>query len=320
MTSGRFRERGSHREGSGVGTPQCVWLCGMRRSGNHAFVRWLQANLGRPTAHINNVLVHRRTRWMPGSREIRYIIDRANGEPLDQAQVTWSTRQFVDESVIGGTGVYFADRDGRPHRSSYLFAEDDRSIGSDEVGVRAAQRLDTELATWIEAHGTENVATLYSVEDHYVTAPPLPRAHESAPLGVVLVRDPANWLASRIRIGMPCGPEVIDSYCAMVDIATNDPQIVGVNYLEWARSPSYRSAIGRTLGLSGRAERPVEGVPSFAGGSSFDGQTFDGEAHRMAIEARYLDASVADDVAAVLRDDDRLLAIASHMHSLPDLR
>lgn len=293
-------------------TPSCIWLSGMRRSGNHAFVHWIRTNLGRPTAHVNNVFVTRRTRWVPTEQEISYIADRARGVPLDPSQVTWSARSFEEETHLGGTGVYFTRSGGELERAVYLFDDTARSMEVDEACAVGTRRLKAELEAWSQTNRGIELTTIYSVEDRLL-APPLLLHSPEAPRCIVIVRDPANWLASRLRLAMPCGQEIVDAYCEMADAAIHRPEIVGVNYLAWARSSEYRLILGHLLGLQQRAHMPIMSVPSFAGGSSFDGLTLDGKADRMAVEFRHLNVDVADRVTRIMRDDDRLKVIEQQL-------
>lgn len=277
-----------------------IWLFGMRRSGNHALVEWIRRNANCPTAHVNNVFFDERTTWVPNLREVRYIADRSSGRPLDQSAVVWGMRSFSTHRTLGGTGVYFSDAGGSLERSRYLFEDADTDLDPGSAATIAAGRLTHEISQWSSDHAAERTLTIYSVEDRLLDGPALTLLLNGDAKRVILVRDPANWLASRVRLRMSTDNDTIDAYLTLVRAAFEEQVTVGVNYLAWAHSEPYRAALGEALGLTDTARLPLMAVPEFAGGSSFDARAFDGRATEMQVDSRHLHPDVSAQVKGLM--------------------
>jgi len=122
---------------------------------------------------------------------------------------------------------------------------------------------------------------------------------------VLLLRDPLNWLASRVRQPgreNPWGDVPLWNTFAKRwrDAAAHEIQVL---YPEWFRSPQYREHLARRLGV-GAGGRGLDHVPAFGGGSSFDGMEFDGRGRAMNILGRWRDLLGRPEFAELLQSAD----------------
>ncbi len=134
---------------------------------------------------------------------------------------------------------------------------------------------------------------------------------------VLVLRDPFNLLASRLRwakkpgvaaqltdplVGRTIWLEYAREFLGQTAVL---PSAVHVNYNRWVAEPEYRGHVGRLLRLP-RPERPMESVPFFGGGSSFDGRRFDGRAGEMQLFERW----------RPFADDPQFLRLVDHAELL----
>jgi hypothetical protein len=115
---------------------------------------------------------------------------------------------------------------------------------------------------------------------------------------VLLLRDPYNLFASRIRRGSahkgkaayahppsPIFRQMIEMWKtharAFLGESTARPD-VPVYYNRWFESAQYRSQIANRLGIQ-NTDTGLDAVPMYGGGSSFDGQGFDARGREMAV-------------------------------------
>lgn len=225
-----------------------VRVVGMSRSGNHAILYWIIAQAEGRLAFLNCV--------------------EPKANPFATARPLWA---------------------GRPAIASY--PEFDRSR-------EAAGRLSSKR--WL----------IYNYEDAFLgkVASPVFEARRERWVGrsesrrdVLIIRDPFNLFASRRKAGFYRGSDRAPP--GMVSEATalriwkqharealglrshlDDPLVI--RYNAWASDRDYRRTIAERLGLPFDDE-PSRRVPPTAGGSSFDGTSACGAAHRMAVAARW---------------------------------
>lgn len=112
-------------------------------------------------------------------------------------------------------------------------------------------------------------------------------------LDVIILRDPYNLFASRRRLGF----HVVSDH-AMVRIwrqharaflgeIRNAPRpTVAISYNAWVRDRGYRRRLADVMGLRFTDDRFAR-IARCAGGSSFDGYRFDGDARRMGVFDRW---------------------------------
>ena len=112
-------------------------------------------------------------------------------------------------------------------------------------------------------------------------------------LDVLVLRDPFNLLASRLRALNFCEPVSVArriwkqharQFAGRPRRLRHGPVLI--NYNRWVAEMDYRRELAEQLGLP-FTDEGVQDVAACAGGSSFDGLTFDGEARRMKVLERW---------------------------------
>jgi hypothetical protein len=120
---------------------------------------------------------------------------------------------------------------------------------------------------------------LYSLEDVLPSDAGYSRlaAQRTEPV-VIIVRDPANWIASTLQHPKMArrAEKKVKAYVRMlIWIAEHEPtgDCVVIRFDRFVTSREYRDGLAAALGLGARdhAESALDRVPEFGGGSSFDG-------------------------------------------------
>lgn len=134
---------------------------------------------------------------------------------------------------------------------------------------------------------------------------PWSRGRSREVIEIAVLRDPANLFASRIQLSRSARFErdprrrsqwwddravaTYLGYCAEWEgrarALTRNRLLISFN--RWTRDPDYRTRIGQQIGLHGNPAEPYASVLPAAGGSSFDGTSFDGSAEKMRIHDRW---------------------------------
>lgn len=185
----------------------------------------------------------------------------------------------------------------------------------EDLPVWLRQQLLPEGGTWWaflrEQWALRRHTLLVSLEDHDLHIRPfrrLPKAHRH----VLIVRDPYNLFASRIRkaatLDNPAYPR--EAGAALERVVTRWKQHAreylgltntlapkeGVYFNAWFADPAYRRALSQRLGLD-FSDEGFTAVSGTGGGSSFDGTAYDADNRRMNVLDR----------ASQLTDDERRL-------------
>ncbi|MCB1065390.1 MAG: hypothetical protein KDN20_21045 [Verrucomicrobiae bacterium] len=160
---------------------------------------------------------------------------------------------------------------------------------------------------------------LYAMEDrrlqflrdyHFPYPPGCRRANRV--VDVLLLRDPYNTIASRLKIGRDRGDNGFfrDMFLRRKDGTAFFPQLwknyareylgelnclrnekIGIRHDRWTGDAAYRDEIGRRLGVGAaaraRAEATVGQVPGWGFGSSFDATRYHGKAQEMDLMNRW---------------------------------
>jgi hypothetical protein len=111
-------------------------------------------------------------------------------------------------------------------------------------------------------------------------------------IDLLVVRDPYNLFASRLRLNRYLPPDVATAIWKQhAREALGETQILPqerlvVLYNQWTRDPGYRREIARHLDIR-FSDEIAQRVRDCAGGSSFDGLAFDGQASEMATGERW---------------------------------
>ena len=112
---------------------------------------------------------------------------------------------------------------------------------------------------------------------------------------VILMRDPYNWIASRLKgfqgihpkekykvTDDPIGMWKIHAQCCI----NNTEGYIPILYNQWFTSQQYRIELSQRLGLE-HTDKGLEYVPSSGGGSSFDGRNYHMSAQQMNVIDRW---------------------------------
>ena len=133
---------------------------------------------------------------------------------------------------------------------------------------------------------------------------------------LVILRDPFNLFASRLRMGCALSPGVAPrmwkqhARAARVGGVSLRPERKVVLYNRWISDWTYRSDLAEYLGLA-FTDDGFHSVSACGGGSSFDGTSFDGQAGAMHTDQRWRDY-VADRRYLDLFDDE-LIGISEEL-------
>lgn len=122
------------------------------------------------------------------------------------------------------------------------------------------------------------------------------RGESSKVINVIIMRDPFNHLASRIKMKTwSLKVSLEDWFKLYIDLSKEylritkylqDP-FVPINYNLWVESSKYRFETGKRLGLVGGFGERFQYVPHAGNGSSFDGMKFQHKAEQMKVLDRW---------------------------------
>jgi hypothetical protein len=171
---------------------------------------------------------------------------------------------------------------------------------------------------------------MVSLEDHPLTVSPFVHPERLDPVNVLILRDPRNVFASRIRM-----VKRLDVACFKTDEASirhfvelwksHAREFVGatsllqrkvcVYYNAWCANEDYRRSVSRQLRLT-FTDAGFNQVSDEGGGSSFDGLEYDGKGSQMNVLNRHaqLDAEEARILERVLEDEE-VAALAARVES-----
>jgi len=103
---------------------------------------------------------------------------------------------------------------------------------------------------------------------------------------IVILRDPFNLVASRLYTDyLKMGTKMRTRWKSHVKKALTDERIIDINYNEWFKDVNYRRQLADRLGLS-FTDAGLNRIPKI-GGSSFDGNRYDGKAQQMDVMNRW---------------------------------
>lgn len=145
---------------------------------------------------------------------------------------------------------------------------------------------------------------IYSHEDYsleQVTDPEFEKNHDlymgksGERYDVLIIRDPFNLIASRFKSGFidvkTPNRTAIDLWIAYAQEYLGETNYlkynkICVNYNQWTMDVEYRKSIAQQLGLE-FSDAGFNEVKAQGGGSSFEGQKFDGQASKMDVHNRW---------------------------------
>ena len=176
---------------------------------------------------------------------------------------------------------------------------------------------------------------LYSYEDHSIakiTEPKYEKKHDlyvgktSHRYDVLLLRDPFNLMASRLKKGLlsvktkgmsPADMwiEYAKEFLGETSYLSNNKVVI--NYNLWFSDISYRRKISAALNLD-FSDAGLNYVSSYGGGSSFEKQNFTGNAQQMDVTNRWKLFLDNDEFLKLIKNDELLHYSEKIFGKLPD--
>jgi hypothetical protein len=219
-----------------------IRVVGLRRTGNHALITWIQKQEKGTVRHLNNLI--------PFENPYRYKYEHL--------------RDYYPEHL------------------------------------KAAEQYHQEaLGNFVSKD-----CLLYSYEDHslaQITSSRFERKHDlylgksGKRYDLLILRDPFNLFASRLKnhyldVSAP-GKTMADLWIDYAREFLGETHYLShnkicVNYNTWATDASYRQALAEQLNLE-FTDAGINEVGTWGGGSSFEGQSFKGNAQAMQITSRW---------------------------------
>lgn len=265
----------------------------MKRSGHHAVMSWLMAHFSGPVYFLNNC-------------------------SFRHEELFSSTRvgTFSRACEFGGRVSVFL-RDGTVVRRV-------EHLRKDTLLDRPRERLETLIRGERDTFAaiefpTEWDAYVFNLEDfdlrHHAHVPfeAARRGHAAAVHDVLVLRDPYNWLASRLKGGFPVDRTVIDAWVSQCREALgqtsylSDPLVV--NYDRWFSEAEYRRELSARLGYAG-PDPGIGETADFGGGSSFSGFEFRNRAEQMDVLNRWKVLRDDREYRELFREADELIELA----------
>jgi len=126
---------------------------------------------------------------------------------------------------------------------------------------------------------------------------------------IIIIRDPFNLLASRIKLKSKKPNWGIDTSCVFREklrkyfrlAITNKQKIINYNF--WFSDIDYRKEVSSILGLE-FSDKNLEQITNFGRGSSFSGIEFDGKAQLMNVLSRWKCIKEHQDFIELINDDE----------------
>jgi hypothetical protein len=285
MTGKKPDLHGNERPHMDIVNQKEIVVFGIKRSGNHAIIRWLLKHLGQTAVHLNDVTgaspydscteinVKGLPAWrcQPTFRNLRRwpwrrpeMIEYSKKDP----KVNWHyLRQFAPkDGLILSYENCFLDN---PAYAEFL-QDHDRHVGASAERYR-----------------------------------------------IVILRDAFNWFASLCRMTMVSPAEratCIEIYKQYAELFL-DPEkqraqrIICANYNEWFQKRDYRISLARKFGIHSDGNALLD-IPTIGGGSSFDGTRFAGHAQNMNVLERWKLAH-NDPAYRTILNDPRLMELSN---------
>lgn len=120
----------------------------------------------------------------------------------------------------------------------------------------------------------------------------VPWVGSESELGIIILRNPFNWLASvkkhaNSRFGALGCSVLLDAWVAYAETALSRRDYLTIYYDKFISCKSYRDYIAERIGVDRRSDDSLSRVCSIGRGSSFDGMLFDGRASEMNTDKRW---------------------------------
>ncbi len=257
-------------------------LFGMKRSGHHAVMHWIASQLPGAVLHLNNIEFVRESGFGETAECQRSAADYEFGckEPFARARLGARSASFYRGGHSVGRVKFF--------HPDLTFS----SAGDRLTACALAERAACEAAALPE----QRDCLVLSFEDfplHRAAEVPwelASRGESERCVYLLVVRDPFNWVASRMRAGLRTTDATLGAYRShLFEFAQPGGHLspcVAVSYNAWFSDAAYRRGIAAELGLS-LSDAGLDDIPGFGNGSSFDGERFSGRARQMDVLDRW---------------------------------
>jgi hypothetical protein len=143
------------------------------------------------------------------------------------------------------------------------------------------------------------------------------------PYVIVILRDPANWLASSLRHGLQSKETlrgnigILKEYLRIADglTASAENRVLAINFNRFTEDEAYRRTLADRIGLSSfdQAEEALQHTPDFGGGSSFKHV----RGPSSGVSDRHLEYREDDFFQAALRDPELMTLAEAFFGTLP---
>ncbi len=253
-----------------------IQFYGIRRSGNHAVVRWIADHVGGPCVHLDD------------------IDPRASDDPY---------RAFARINMRGLP--FWKCKPKLPSFIKYLwrrpqevtFTRSDPWLRIDFIREYAVKGL------LLLSYEDERIALCNGVEKYV--------GQSAACKTVVLLRDAPNLFASLVKSRRLTPDtqralvECYKDYCRfwLSRDGEDDSEVVLIKYDEWFLSRDCRMRLARELGFRTTGD-PLKAIPYQGGGSSFDGTTMAGQGDSMKTLTRWKDMAGNELLESILADSE----------------
>lgn len=242
----------------------------MKRTGHHAVIHWLLRHFDGPCAHLNNCeLLLETTHINPPPR----VISRTERHALFAG---FSSAFYLNGAFQGHIRHVAVHQTFSSQRDRMLALE------NVEAALRLAYRVGPELDAYLYNFEDMDLATFQALPTGLCD-----RGRSERHVGIVVVRDLPNFVASRLAGGYLITDAVLEAWASHVQAALqpeDHPDTVFVRYPAWHASEAYRRELAERLGLDftdrGRDEVVPFG-PVGRPGSSFEQLDHHGRASQM---------------------------------------
>lgn len=227
-----------------------IRLWAMKRSGQHAIIEWIVDHTEGAILHVNNPLFERDNRFY-------------HNVPPKTAKRDGASGIWIDKAL-------------------YLFNVEDAKLGKHPKLIEK----NVPLRNWGQSTGRGTPRSLrrwsLPVRPTVLASSTLRRGKSKRVVDLLIVRDPANFWASRIRVvdkqkknaKVWFGPEALQLYRQYLNEALGQTKHLThertvVQFDRWTADETYRETLGAHLGLTGDYKEQYGKISQFGGGSSF---------------------------------------------------
>jgi hypothetical protein len=270
----------------------------MKRSGHHAVINWLLLHFTGPVYFLNNCGFVASTEFFNFSP----ACDRHDRPD-----------RYRETCILAGTSsVYYNGGRVLAKFRHYQAGRDYPSTLARLLEMERAERAAAEAMVF----PTVRDCYLFNVEDldiRDVAMVPLEtaaRGTSDAIRSIIILRDPFNWIASRMKSSFTVSPPILQAWKSQVSEALGrtchlSPTPCVISYNRWLVDADYRRNVSLQLDLR-PSDRGVQDVGSFGEGSSFDGRSYNGRAHEMNVMDRWRDYRDDASFRAIFATDPEL--------------